>query len=518
MFTLVRSVFLAVAKYVWILFLSLVGIGLCLLALGGMLIAFNQTMEKVVGRLAQAPAGTWEISGFQGVDRLALVGDSLIFSGHRRDEIVDCYCLYAVSLSDGQILWSTEGIAEPQIDRYRKEHPESSRNPYFLPDFISESTQTIFTFTGIYETLYALNSVDGTVRWQTAAETYFVEAETVLVVDLQENLLRLDPQNGSLLWQQPLPPGSTFTMLYMEGGRVYAQRYFLDYIQILAIDPLDGSILWEQKARTVSWTPLVMTEDLLFYAHLDDRGTEPYLTALDNQTGAVRWKVQFPEKLFDRPELKLVEGQLYLLSELVKDDQGQSILRVLDPASGKVLWSLNEDQTGGDILYQVQNERVYIGTAQKGLLALNSESGDVLWQTALPAAATYLEAIDETLLVGMDESEIYAFDIHTGQVKWKNAADLYLSRGNALFEGTKKYLVVRQNILYTAGRSPLVRAIDVQTGSDLWTWSHNNWYAYIPGATYGLGLVLEDRVFILGSDGRYSAPGFDRILQIKVEP
>ncbi len=513
---LLVPVFLALAKYVWILFLSLVGIGLCMLALGGMLIAFNQTMEKVVGRLAQAPAGTWEISGFQGVDRLALAGDSLIFSGYRRDEIVDCYCMYAASLKDGQILWSTEGIAVPQIERYRKEHPESSRNPYILPDFISESNHTIFT--GIYETLYALNSMDGTVRWQTEADTYFVEAETVLVVDLQENLLRLDPQNGSLLWRQPLPPGSGYTRLDVEGARVYAQLHFSGYTQILAIDLLDGSILWEQKARKASWTPLVMTEDLLFYAHLDDRGTEPYLTALDNHTGAVRWQVQFPEKLFDRPELKLVEGQLYLLSELVKDDQGQSILRAVDPVTGKLLWSLNEDQALGDILYQAQNGRVIVGTAHKSLLALNSESGVVLWQTELPAAATYLEALDETLLVGMDESEIYALDIRSGQVKWQNAADLYLPKGYALLGDREKFLVVRQNILYTAGRSPLVRAIDVQTGSNLWTWSHNNWYAYIPDAKYRLGLVLQDRVFILGSDGRFSASGFDRILQIMVEP
>jgi len=516
MLTLARSVLLAVVKFVWIMLLSLVGVGLCLLALIGILLAFNRTMEMAVGRLALAPAGVWEISGFQGIDDLALTGDSLIFSGHRTDGRVDCRCMYAASLTDGQILWSTESIAAPQLERYRNEHPESSLLSYFLPNFISESTQTIYT--GIYETLYALNSVDGTVRWQTEADTYIVEAETVLVVDPRENLLRLDPQNGSPLWQQPLPPGSTFTMLYLEGARVYAQRSLSGSAQILAIDALDGSILWEHKARAVSWGALAMTEELLFYAHLDDRGTEPYLTALDNQTGAVVWEVQFPEKLFDRPQLKLVEGQLYLLSELVKDDHGQSILRAVDPVTGKVLWSFNEDQTLGSILYQVQNGRVYIGTAQKGLLALNSESGGVLWQTALPAAATYLEAIEEILLVGMDESEIYALDIQTGQIKWQNAADLYLSKGHALLGDLKEFLTVRQNILYTAGRSPLVQAIDIKTGSDLWTWNHNNWYAYLPGAKYRLGLVLQDRLFILGSDGRFSATGFDRILQIKVEP
>jgi outer membrane protein assembly factor BamB len=88
------------------------------------------------------------------------------------------------------------------------------------------------------------------------------------------------------------------------------------------------------------------------------------------------------------------------------------------PALGQVAWKY---KTGAKILSSplVHGDRVYIGSADHSLYALNRSSGELKWKFETRGAVNSSPAIlDGTVFVGSLDGRLYAIDAQTGKEKW----------------------------------------------------------------------------------------------------
>ena len=111
-------------------------------------------------------------------------------------------------------------------------------------------------------------------------------------------------------------------------------------------------------------------------------------------------------------------------------------------------------------------DRVYVGTSNNFLIALDTESGDKIWefetghsiwgQPAYKDGMLYLASMDKT---------IYALDAETGQEKWR------VELGGALASSP----VVNTNLVYVASFDGELHALDMETGVEKWSASAEDW-------------------------------------------
>lgn len=113
--------------------------------------------------------------------------------------------------------------------------------------------------------------------------------------------------------------------------------------------------------------------------------------------------------------------------------------------------------------------RLYVGSREGSLLALDRTEGDVLWEIELGGAVSSRPVLVEpdgddpkspTLLVGTDNGELIAIDLETREPRWRYRTDGKI-RNEAL---------VREGVVYFANSRDQVFALDVRTGE--WRWQY----------------------------------------------
>jgi outer membrane protein assembly factor BamB len=151
----------------------------------------------------------------------------------------------------------------------------------------------------------------------------------------------------------------------------------------------------------------------------------------------------------------------------------------LHARSGRKLWETTTDAEirRVPILY---NGTLYAGTAANTIIALDPESGELIWQYRRPpvegfASSGYagITLHDGKLITGFSDGYVAAIDAVAGTVIWEqDLASEILSMGA---DGTVKLIdvdatpLVAGDILVAASVAGGVQGLDVDTGTVLWT-------------------------------------------------
>ncbi len=245
--------------------------------------------------------------------------------------------LAAVSLATGAVLWSTnQGLTTP---------PAAVEG-------------LVLAIKG--ETLIALDSASGKLRWQQALGAPSVLAPTagpnwVAVATTKPELLLLRPSDGGLLWRQPLASPAR-TLPIGDADRVVIG---LTNGQVVALAAKNGAAEWSRK---VSGVPLVLTlnRDRVFVGTADD-----FLCALVADSGSQKWR-----------------------------------------------WRTGGDVGGG---VAADEKRVYFASLDNSLVALGRGGGDLKWEQRLPSRPVGGPVlIGDTLLLATVASELKTFAIDGG--------------------------------------------------------------------------------------------------------
>ena len=241
-----------------------------------------------------------------------------------------------------------------------------------------------------------------------------LQGDTLFTASASGQVQALVAQTGAVRWavnlREPLSAGPGIGAGLLVLGTLEGE--------VLALSVQDGSLQWRaQVASEVQASPLVGSGRVVVTT-LD--GT---MTGLDLVGNSV-WTVTNTQ-----PALN-VQGMSspVLHAGQVLQGTARGELIALDARSGQLLWkSMIAMPTGRSEIQRlididadplVHQGTLYVTTYQGGLVALGEHSGTVLWQQPFSSYRN-LAADDNQLYAINEDSEVWAFDLRTGEPRWK---------------------------------------------------------------------------------------------------
>ncbi|MDE3229930.1 MAG: PQQ-like beta-propeller repeat protein, partial [Chloroflexota bacterium] len=289
----------------------------------------------------------------------------------------------------------------------------------------------------------------------------FVTSVTSDGASSHSNLYALSAASGALAWQASF--GDTVGQPMVAGGRVFLPVTDPSGPQLRALSERDGGQVWSaQLTGQDALASLALTGNVIAYTH------DNTLTALDAATGAPRWSHAAPASI-DAP-LAVANGDIIFAS-------GQSVF-AFDAASGALRWSAVLDARA--LVQSATASVTYVTTltteGQFGqAVALDTHSGDILWQRDLPDLATLaLGGADAWLLVPVGAQKLatlVALDAQ-GADRWRYAGQSPYNIGAVIPSGATLYYVwqgLQSGIAVNPTTITYVTCLRASDGAALWT-------------------------------------------------
>jgi eukaryotic-like serine/threonine-protein kinase len=269
---------------------------------------------------------------------------------------------------------------------------------------------------------------------------------------------------------------------------------------LYALVESSGKLRWKFKTGDrVSSSPAV-SGGMVFFGSYDGN-----LYAIDAASGAAKWK--FATAGERRFEAKHLHGanpasqtvpdpfDVYLSSPTVESGRvyfgsGDGNVYALDASSGKKLWQFRT----ADVVHAspaVSDGIVYIGSWDANFYALDAASGKERWrfrtgkdpaihnQVGIQSSAT---VADDVVYFGCRDSKLYALDARSGQQRWQfsNAGSWVISSP-----------VVRAGVVYFAtSDTGLFYALNAASGAEVFQLKFNQWPMFSSPAIAGEMLYL----------------------------
>jgi len=249
-----------------------------------------------------------------------------------------------------------------------------------------------------------------------------------------------------------------------------------------ALDAKTGKRRWVFRAGgPIRTRPTVAKRDL--YVQADDG----MLYRIDVASGRERWKVKIveqaivrlpfddPKSRFDRfgSDVVVAAGRLY-----VGTHDGKVL--ALNPEDGARVW---EFKAGDAVLAApaVADGRVVFGSYDHFVYGLDAATGRELWRRDTQGKVVSTPAVHGDLaIVGNRCYDLLGLDVATGEVEWKRYVWMSWIESNP---------VVRDGVAYVGSSdAAVVLAVDAATG-------RRRWMTDVYGWSWGQPVVTKDRVY-----------------------
>lgn len=314
------------------------------------------------------------------------------------------------------------------------------------------------------------------------------------------DLYELNSGNGAPRWCSTISAGKDrdqFSGLTYSRGSVYA---YTEAGDLASFNAGSGALLWSNYIEHLTgdnFTPPSIVNATVY-------GGTKSIYALNTQDGSVRWHYSLPDQAYTNSVLVANNGGVYF--SINQREKLPQQIYALDAATGNKRWafSLPENEAifgqlavaEGVVVFPYQ-EHFPDGGIHSGLDVLNTQNGKLLWQKAIGLAMGGIGGNESSTaahglfyLTGVfpDNSvnavaSLYAFDAHTGSVRWS------VPENDSALDGS---LLVVNNVLYSVnqnGRMDVLNARNAQTGKLLW-------HAQVQAGILGRLYVINDHLFI----------------------
>jgi glucose dehydrogenase len=287
-------------------------------------------------------------------------------------------CLDAAS---GKEIWSRDFSKDPE--------PEGQRPIRFSTACIAFDDKIYTATTGNKNRVLCLNAANGTTAWEfwVTGQNDFGKGGSVWTspaFDVEQRLLYVPTGSNKF-------PGASDPVLFTEC--------------ILAFDAESGYLRWFYQSHPndihdLDWS----AHPVLFDAEGPPMkkgarrqcvaaGAKDGFYCIDRYTGELIWRTQLTQKYFwggpNVDEIAFADNKLFVVSNAATQLIGKppiSVTAALDAFTGRIVWwtyNLNGVIQGA---IAVANQVLYQGFNDGRIEALDSDSGAVLWQHALPTA------------------------------------------------------------------------------------------------------------------------------------
>jgi outer membrane protein assembly factor BamB len=240
--------------------------------------------------------------------------------------------------------------------------------------------------------------------------------------------------------------------------------------EVIAFTTGLGKVRWRRTIGPSETSPLLVNGTLYVGDWLGN------VYALDEQTGAVRWRFHAGGA---------VKGGLAYAGGRVFFGAYDARLYSLSARTGKLVWRAKAQPRlyGSSEFYStpaIAYGRVYIGCTDGRVYSYGATSGKLRWSHGTGAYVYASPAVWRRLvLIGSYSKKFYAFDAATGDSRWSFKA-------NGKISGSPTVL---GNVVYFATLKGKTYALDARTGKLLWTF---------PDGKYSPVVSDGKRVYLVG--------------------
>ncbi|MFJ9667949.1 PQQ-binding-like beta-propeller repeat protein [Streptomyces sp. NPDC101219] len=230
---------------------------------------------------------------------------------------------------------------------------------------------------------------------------------------------------------------------------------------LAALETVTGSRKWSLPGGTVPGAPLLLGKGTLYLASNKYDGT---VTGYDPASGKETWRSRLGEGYRQPRPIAVDDGQVYVIAEILEDDGSSktNVIAALDSTTGRLAWKEQRDldtmQNG--IHAAVRGRHLVYTDFKKNLTVRDTATGSQVW-TRKTAKTNYgFFAVHQNVVIVPQGQKLQAFNLSDGKERWSlEAADFALFKEPAVVE----------DVLYIADSARTMRAIDPQTGKQLWT-------------------------------------------------
>ena len=202
-------------------------------------------------------------------------------------------------------------------------------------------------------------------------------------ISTDTGLLAEWPEEGpQLLWTAE-PLGKGYTSVTIANGLIYTAGDIGDHNVITSLD-MNGKIKW-QFNNSDSWTRGAQGTPTIDGNRLYHENAHDEVVCLDAKTGEKIWGLNLASEFggkkggYGRAESLLVDGD-----HLICSPGGETAVAAVDKTTGKTIWkssSVGEPASYvSPIVVEYRGLRMIITMSQKCLIAVNADTGDLLWR------------------------------------------------------------------------------------------------------------------------------------------
>ena len=252
------------------------------------------------------------------------------------------------------------------------------------------------------------------------------------------------------------PPLSAPTSLIWKTGRLFTVDTSDLFIYTFGNLPAIPTGAYSTASRHRFTEPILAADTVYFSLFINDG----YVFAQDSQTGKDKWR--FKDKSNSLSAVAVANGRVFFGSNA-------GTLYALEAATGQEVWK--KDQKGeafytpapaafDDVVLFTSSQGSYqMNVRSDGrLFALEAKTGNVLWSFKTKGVLTAPASSNSTVIVGDNESNVFAFDLATGQQRWK-----FDSSGGNVMQPT-----LSNGTVYFATADGTLHAVDEATGVERW--------------------------------------------------
>jgi outer membrane protein assembly factor BamB len=186
-------------------------------------------------------------------------------------------------------------------------------------------------------------------------------------------------------------------------------------------------------------------------------------------------------------------------------------LQDVEQGTPTTLWSANEVTQASIVASPLQvGDRVFIGTADNHILALDAANGNLLWDFEVGNSVWGQPAYkDGVVFVAVLDKRVYALDVESGQPVWDEPATL---------EGAlASQPVVDTDLVYVTSFDGQLHALSLSSGELVWSANGQDWIWGAPTLVDGVVYFVDVQGNVYAVDGDTGEPIWSQNMGLSVD-
>jgi len=267
--------------------------------------------------------------------------------------------------------------------------------------------------------LYALDAENMGLKWSFQTNGPIVTASTfqkntIFVTSGDGYCYALNRENGRQIWKMKIAESIFSSPVYSEGKLIFGASDST----LHALKSSDGKLLWTFQTNDHIKARPAVSNDKVFVGSWDR-----YIYCISKNSGDLIWR----KKISDNRYFPAATSNPLIHNETVIVTSHDHVVHAFQSDNGILLWNhpAKKWNKPGYSSPKTNEKMIYFGSLSGHLFALDAQSGEDIWTTALPDSINPDPIFDSSpaiansqVVVGSIGGTVYVVDKNSGKLEW----------------------------------------------------------------------------------------------------